>query len=152
MSSQERNAVRDQVLAVIGLELARAERKAAEAFVKVENTVNHANNWSTRAQRERTHRMAKHTAEMWNDVYAVAAERLSDGMQTESESAEQPAPERTVAWLGYVVDGPNLLVCNRRVSCKSGYDNDRNTKWIPLKSADLPDGGVCQRCVTDVLA
>jgi hypothetical protein len=150
MSSQERNAVRDQVLAVVGLELARAERKAADALVKAESTVNHAGNWAARAQRERTHRVAQYAAEIWADVHGMVMERLSDGMQADSGSAEQPAPERTVAW-SIELKGHHALVCNRNSECRRWYTDVPSTP-VPLTSADLPHGGLCEVCGTDVLA
>ena len=55
-----------------------------------------------------------------------------------------------VAYSHYREDGPNEITCIR-ASCQGWIGNPTKSP-IPLTSEDLPDGGLCSVCGTDVLA
>ena len=64
--------------------------------------------------------------------------------------AEESAPGRIVARMAYVEDGPNHLICNRNRGCQQHFPT--GTDFVAVASEDLPEGGICQVCGTDVLA
>lgn len=84
-----------------------------------------------------------------------AVSELARALDVEKEFPEEapvPAPERTVAWLGYSPRSAlGTLVCNQTNGICKRY-RPEETKWSALTSEDLSDGGFCDVCGTDVLA
>lgn len=144
------NVVRDEIrlcAARAALALANLEERQLQTVVTLSNA-------NVRLALGRKIRRARAVCGSWDRIIALMdAEDRASGVATIGELRETPAapPGRTVGWVSYVPDGPNPLICNRRdPDCRNGIT--AGTDWIPLTSADLPDGGTCTVCGTDVLA
>jgi len=93
---------------------------------------------------------ARTLAASWAHVVGLIETEHAAGDTTERGAAvTASAPERTVAWTNADGSPDTGIVCNTGL-CRSFYDGV--SKWMPLRSEDLPDGGICVRCGTDVLA
>lgn len=132
--------------------------KASDAVAKLERlqaeTPNLRGNSDQRIRIGRRLKVARELAESWQTVLAlVSAERFAESEERRAAEmvCELKAPERVVAQIAEVEGGPNLLYCNRAV-CYHGMRPSGRTRLVPLTSDDLPDGGICDRCGTDVLA
>lgn len=145
----------DRVTAHVFLELAKANDRLArlEALEKEVPVLSGTSNARLRLSRRITN--ARKLAQSWASVYSMTEIAESNDKVLAQERAgleKEFPPERSVAWRHDATpDGPDLLVCNRNHGlCKWGYESLAG--WVPLKALDLPEGGICDQCGTDVLA
>lgn len=141
-----------RVPATIALHLAKAELKVAELERLEQSTPNLRSNSNQRIVIARKLKAARELAHSWLVVVSlVAADQFAEEEEQAGLDKEfKAAPERIVAQSAYMEDQANLVYCNRAV-CYSMRPDGR-TRLVPLTSADLPDGGICSHCGTDVLA
>jgi len=87
----------------------------------------------------------------WADVIRMVeiSTDVDPDAPVEFVPAEESALDRMVARSAYVEGGANILICNRR-SCELHFMKE--IRFTPVTSEDLPDGGICSVCGTDVLA
>lgn len=147
---------------VAQIDLKRAQ--AADGLSKVEQQ-QRSNSTIGRAGQGRALSLHKAKQELqsqvdsWTHLLEVArtatgaVNELAESLGVEKEfPAEHPAPERTVAWLGYSPRSVlGTLVCNQAHGACKRY-RPEETKWSALTSEDISDGGFCDVCGTDVLA
>lgn len=133
-----------RVPATIALHLAKADLKVAELERLEQSTPSLRSNSNQRIVIARKLKAARELAHSWSRVLGlVAGEKIVDVTEIRN------APGRIVAQSAYVADGPNWIYCNRAVCYQIAPGAGALT---PLTSDDLPDGGVCRHCGTDVLA
>lgn len=132
-----------RVPATIALHLAKADLKVAELERLQAETPNLRGNSDQRIRIGRRLKVARDLANSWSRVLGLVA-----GEKTDQMVCELKAPERVVAQSAYVPDGPNHLYCNRSVCY---WFAGTGASLTPLTADDLPDGGVCRNCGTDVL-
>lgn len=138
-----------RVPATIALHLAKAELKVAELERLEQSTPNLRSNSNQRIVIARRLRAARDLRNGWERVLIAVGAYLQDDEDSIGLEREfKAAPERVVAQSAYVPDGPNHLYCNRSVCYRFA---GAGASLTPLTADDLPDGGVCRHCGTDVL-
>lgn len=140
-----------RVPTTIAVHLAKAELKVAELERLEQSTPNLRSNSNQRIVIARKLKAARELAQSWLVVVSLVgqSEDAAEEEQAALDKEFKAAPERVVAQSLYRVDAPNILYCNRRL-CYSMARKDE--PLVPLASDDLPDGGICSHCGTDVLA
>lgn len=148
------NRIHPLVLATIGKLTADAQLRL-ETLRSKENTTpatTRSSNDALRLAKMIREQQAIVTA--WTQVDTLA---MAQGFEPEPapEFAAADAPERTVGWISDRFKGGGeaqvRLVCNGASAyvCRSEYPS---RDWHPVTADQLPDGGFCDHCNTDVLA
>lgn len=140
-----------RVPATIALHLAKADLKVAELERLEQSTPNLRGNSDQRIRIGRRLRVARELAQSWLAVVAmVAADQFAEQEEQAGLDKEfKAAPERVVAQVLYRVGAPNILYCNRPLCYSTARKGE---PLVPLAPDDMPDGGICDVCGTDVLA
>lgn len=145
-------AIDDRVAATVALHLAQASLRLAnlEAAEKQMPALSGTSNRRLVLARRLTN------ARALVDGWAAAVALVELERQAQADTTDRPdlshqsgapvVPERTAAWEA----NTGVLVCNTSRQCRSVYAS--NLDWFPRTAPDLPEGGVCARCGTDVLA
>lgn len=137
-----------RVSATVKLHLAKAELAVASLERLEAETPSLRGNSDQRIRIGRRLRVARALSDSWSHVLdLIDWDHTGAGQDTIKESS--PAPDRIVAQAVYVADGPDRFYCNRDVCYSMAH---RYELLTPLAAYDLPEGGVCSHCGTDVLA
>ncbi len=143
--------IEDVVRAEIQLRAARSSLALADLEERQRQTIMTTSNSNVRLSLGRKIRRATAISDSWQLVIALMdAEDLASEVAVIGELVAPP--ERTVAWQ---VSADGDLWCNRNSQCREGATEGRPIaaeNLTRLTTADLPDGGVCAVCGTDVLA
>lgn len=151
--------INPRVLAQVDLMRARAVEGLARAEASQRSRSSIGGSLNASVSRQRAIKELRSQAESWGFLLEAARtateaiQELAKALDVEKEfPAEHPAPERTVAWLGYNPRSTlGVLVCNQAHGACKRY-RPEETKWLAQTSEDLSDGGFCDVCGTDVLA
>jgi len=140
----------DRAAAEVMLFAAKAGLRVAQLEAQEKATPNTAQTSNARLHLARKLKGARHLAASWMRIAdLVEAEHVAQDTTERDTAAMTSTPERTVAWTNADGSPDTGVLCNTG-TCRSFYGGV--SKWMPLRSEDLPEGGICVRCGTDVLA
>ena len=155
----------NRVTAHIELELAKANDRLAKLEALEKEVPVLSGTSSARLQLSRKITNARSLYDSWvmasNEIASALdrADRLAEADTTDREREHAKdctecgtdVPERIVGWVRYLKSSKDQVVCHR-ARCKNAYPTVTAAKWTALQAIDLPEGGVCDQCGTDVLA